>query len=133
MQLSPHFHSSEFDCHGVHCGCGGCGDRMSPILIELLEQLRYNCGGYSLIISSGYRCPVHNAEVAGSASNSQHMHWTAADVILPAGLSFEDFSWYVETTVSASGHKFDGIGLYKWDGFIHVDVRDGGIGAGYRW
>lgn len=140
IQLSPHFHSSEFDCHGgSYCGCGGCGDRISPLLVKLLEQLRYNCGGYVLMVNSGYRCPTYNAVVDGSATNSQHTQWTAADISIPSGLSAEEFLWYVETTSiveNGTEYKFDGIGFYPaWKGnFIHVDVRDGGIHGGwYRW
>lgn len=122
--LSEHFAASEFSCH--HCGEGG--DSISPRLVELLEQLRADCGGYPLRINSGYRCPSHNANVGG-APNSQHVQGTAADVARPEALSFGDFAWYVGRL------PFDGIGLYpgaKGD-FIHVDVRHGGIGSHIYW
>lgn len=134
LQLSEHFHSSEFDCKGTTCHCGGNGDLMNPILIKLLEKLRADCGGRPIIILSGYRCPVHNAECDGSAKKSQHMEWNAADLEIPAGLSFEEFQWYVENTKTDDGYMFDGIGLYYSSYFIHVDVRDGGKHGGwYRW
>ena len=134
IQLSTHFNSKEFDCKGKYCNCGGNGDKISLILIQCLEQLRSDCGGYPLIVSSSYRCPAHNSSIPGSALNSQHTKWTAADILVPSGLSFEEFKWYVENTVTKNGYKFDGIGEYKWDGFIHLDVRDGGINGGaYRW
>lgn len=140
IQLSPHFNSSEFDCKGgSYCGCGGRGNEIHPLLIKLLEQLRYNCGGYVLTINSGYRCPTWNAAIDGSATNSQHCKFVAADVSIPSGLSAEEFLWYVETTsVWENGveYKFDGIGFYPaWKGnFIHVDIRDGGVNGGwYRW
>ena len=138
VQLSEHFHSSEFDCHGdgFDCNCGGCGDKMDMRLIRLLEQLRYNCGGYPIKINSGYRCPVHNANVAGHADNSQHKYWRAADLAIPTALSFEEFKWYVETCKTSDGLMFDGIGLYPQGKgyFIHVDIREGGRNGGYyRW
>lgn len=125
--LSEHFAASEFACH--HCGCGA--DKIHPRLIALLEELRKNIGGKPLHVNSGYRCPIHNANVGG-ASNSQHMHGTAADIATPAGMNFEQFAWYVKQL------PFDGIGFYPpiekgGASFIHVDVRDGGIGSKTYW
>lgn len=122
--LSEHFAASEFTCH--HCGQGG--NKMSPKLIELLEKLRANCGGYPLSINSGYRCPTHNANVGG-VPNSQHVQGTAADVARPQELTFGEFAWYVDQL------PFDGIGLYPGDkgDFIHVDVRNGGVGSHIYW
>ena len=122
MKLSEHFDSSEFDCH--HCGQGG-GD-MHPRLIELLEKLRAEMGGYPLHINSGYRCPEHNRAVGG-VKNSQHVLHTAADVARPDGVPFDDFKWYVCQL------PFDGIGFYPHQDFIHVDVRDGGVGSHIFW
>lgn len=59
--LSEHFAESEFVCK---C-CGKGAEKISPKLIELLEKLRWNIGGYPLYINSAYRCPKHNAEVGG--------------------------------------------------------------------
>ena len=134
VQLSEHFHSSEFDCHGEYCNCGGRGDLMNPLLIRLLEKLRYNCGGYPLYINCGYRCAMHNAEING-AYNSQHLYFNAADVACPEQMSIEEFKWYVDTT-RVDGLGFDGIGVYypEEGDFIHVDVRDNGTRPGYyRW
>jgi uncharacterized protein YcbK (DUF882 family) len=76
--------------------------------LELLRAIH----GRPIRIVSGYRCPVHNAEVAG-APDSQHMYGAAADI--PRGVcSFAD----------ARRAGFRGIGLR--DGLpVHVDVRDG--------
>ena len=119
--LSEHFSTDEFACHH----CGQCGD-MHPKLIELLEKLRANMGGVPIHINSGYRCPIHNANVGG-VPNSQHVLGTAADLAVPAGMSFDTFQWYVEQL------PFDGIGLYPYQDFIHVDVCDGGIGSKIYW
>ena len=119
--LSEHFAESEFTCK--HCGKGA--EKISPRLIELLEQLRYNIGGYPLHINSGYRCPTHNANVGG-VPNSQHVQGTAADIACPPQLSFGQFKWYVDQL------PFDGIGIYEPD-FIHVDVRNGGKNSKIYW
>ena len=118
-KFSEHFSKSEFACH--HCGQVG---NIHPKLIQLLEKLRTNCGK-PLHINSGYRCPVHNANVGG-VPNSQHVLGTAADLAIPSGMSFDEFKSYVEQL------PFDGIGLYPND-FIHVDVRDGGNNSKIYW
>lgn len=129
--LSKHFSESEFWCRGQDQGTCNCGHSLyiDSRLIDLLEQLRDNIGGYPLEISSGYRCRVHNASPAvGGASSSQHCQGTAADVICPAQLSHAEFLWY------ASQLPFDGIGSYDRGGYgqgwLHLDVRDGASSYG---
>ena len=120
--LSGHFAEYEFACK---C-CGKGADKINPKLIELLEKLRWNIGGYPLYINSGYRCEKHNKEVGGVA-NSQHCLGNAADIACPRQLSFGQFKWYAEQL------PFDGIGFYKDSDFIHLDVRDGGRGSKTVW
>lgn len=129
--LSTHFGKNEFWCRGLEQGTCHCNHsrNINPRLLELLEQLRSNIGNLPLFIHSGYRCPEHNLAVGG-ARFSQHTAGNAADLAVPSGLSFDDFHWYV------SQLPFDGIGLYprgSHDGWIHVDVRDGGIGSKIYW
>ena len=120
---SKYFSDVELQCHGDGC-CDGGAYNVSPRLLELLDQLRENIGG-PLNLSCAYRCPVHNAEVGG-VPNSQHVLGNAADILCPDWLSMGEFKWYVEQL------PFDGVGVYD-SGFIHVDVRDGGIFGGYYW
>lgn len=122
MPTSEHFSAEELRCRGKGCCDGGVG-KISPRLLELLEQLRSDTGGLPLEISCAYRCPIHNAEIPGSAKFSQHMYGTAADVICPDHLEFGEFLWYVDQL------PFDGVGIYEDSGFIHVDVRNGGVGG----
>lgn len=130
--LSKHFSESEFWCRGQDQGTCNCGHSLyiDSRLIDLLEQLRDNIGGYPLEISSGYRCRVHNRSLDQSATNSQHCLGTAADVIIPSQLTKGEFLWYIEQL------PFDGVGVYS--NFIHLDVRDGGnswgpISSRYYW
>lgn len=139
MRLSEHFDSSEFDCHGTNCGCGGRGESMNPTFIDKLEKLRYNIGGLPLNINSGYRCPKHNRDIDG-AGNSVHCKWLAADVAVPSGMTIGEFKWYAEQI------GFDAIGYYprnsdgsmgtekSYYGWLHLDMRDGGVNPNrYRW
>lgn len=127
---SEHFSAEELMCHGKeqgHCNCGvETAEKVSPRLLELLEQLRYNIGGLPIEISCAYRCPVHNRHPeVGGVENSQHVLGTAADIQYPSYMSHGEFKWYVEQL------PFDGIGEYDWG--LHVDTRYGGIGERVTW
>lgn len=115
--LSEHFDSSEFTCHH----CGSIGNGMNPALIRELEKLRAIVKK-PLHVNSGYRCPEHNAAVGG-VPLSQHKLNNAADIAVPDGMSFEEFRR------ACNKCNFDAIGLYPDQWFIHLDVRDGGIGS----
>ena len=126
---SKYFSDAELMCHGADQGDCNCGEetayRVSPRLLELLDQLRENVGG-PLELSCAYRCPAHNAAVGG-VENSQHVLGNAADIIVPDWLAIDEFLWYTQQL------PFDGRGVYRNSGFIHCDVRDGGVDAGYYW
>lgn len=114
------FTLEEFKCH--HCGSLPPAG-MSPVLLQKLDDLREMLGR-PIIVSSGYRCPVHNENVGG-VPNSQHVLGKAADIwspnISPA---------YLAKLAERIG--FDGIGIYS--SWIHVDVRDNGNSPNYyRW
>lgn len=128
---SEHFSVYELMCHGAsqgHCDCGPeTAYNVVLRLLDLLEQLRANIGG-PIELSCAYRCPDHNAMVDNAASNSQHLYGTAADIKTPNYKwchTPEQLLWYCQQL------PFDGIAMYDWG--VHVDVRDGGISAGYTW
>ena len=127
---SEHFSAEELMCHGAsqgHCNCGvETAGKVSPRLLELLEQLRYNIGGTPIKISCAYRCPAHNRHPdIGGVENSQHVYGTAADVQFPSYMDEGAFKWHAEQL------PFDGIGYYDWG--LHVDTRSGGIGERVIW
>ena len=112
--LSEHFSEKEFACP-----CCGVVN-VNPKLIELLERLRWNIGGYPLYIYSGCRCKIFNTNYGGKL-DSQHLIGNAADLAYPKQLSFGEFKWYIEQL------PFDAIGINL--DFIHVDIRNGGVGS----
>lgn len=116
--LSAHFSESEFACH--HCGALPTYG-ISSVLLTGLERLRARLGR-PIIITSGYRCPVHNANVGG-VSNSQHVAGTAADIYVD-GVSTRELARICKQI-------FDGVGTYVSQGFVHVDMRAGGSVPGY--
>jgi uncharacterized protein YcbK (DUF882 family) len=105
--LSPHFTAAEFRCK--HCG----KLIVDPKLIVKLEELRHAIGDKPIIVTSGYRCPVHNKAVGG-VTNSQHMQGKAADIYVN-GMSSVDLAR------KARQVGFSFVKVYR--GWIHVDVR----------
>ena len=115
------------------CGCGGGDDVVSQRLLDLFDLLRERVG-CALQINCVYRCPAHNASIPGAVPNSQHVLGTAMDIQCPKCLTSGQFKWYVETTFDETGgfdaygwYVYDGSGESYGDGFIHVDVRNGGV------
>ena len=124
IKLSPHFTSAEFACS--HCGTYQVDMRFIGALEALRAAISRELGKDTpLTISSGYRCPAHNAE-AGGVTKSQHQFGRAADVLLPKGLSMAKA---YELAESVPEFKNGGIGLYPGELFIHVDSR----GSRARW
>ena len=115
-----HFDRDEFRCKGEHC-CGHAGpvsDRLVAALDELhilLEEDQKSEAVY-INVTSGFRCPVHNAEVKGD-TQSYHMLGEAADIQVP-GVSL--------LKVAALARKVrdfaSGCVLVE-PTWIHVDVR----------
>lgn len=76
---TPHFKISELVCK--HCGKGA--DILQPALLAALERVRV-AYGKPMLVTSGYRCAYHNAEIGG-ARFSAHKEGKAADVADPHG------------------------------------------------
>jgi len=113
-RLSPHFTEAEFACR-----CCGLV-RVNPRLVHLLEQLRGQLGGQPVVLSSAYRCAVHN-RVVGGAQRSQHLLGNAADIAV-TGVTPRD--------VAVAAEKMGFVGVGRYSGFTHVDVR---LGENTRW
>ena len=94
-------------------------------LAAQLEVIRQASGGRSLLITSGYRSPAHNAAVGG-ASKSQHLYGRAVDFNL-AGMSAKNTHKLVSKLIN-QGKIPDG-GLGRYSSFTHYDIR----GSRARW
>lgn len=112
--LSKDFSIREFACH-----CCGATTLITR-LVEALQRLRDDLGRPILVLS-GYRCPVHNAEVGG-AKDSQHMKGQAADIRV-AGM---DVDALAAAALKVKGFAEGGVGRYYLQNFVHVDVREDG-------
>ena len=74
-QLSAHFNVSEF-----RCKCGKVHDTLlADELVEKLEQLYAALDCSKIIVTSGFRCSMHDRTVGGSGTG-QHTKGNAADI-----------------------------------------------------
>lgn len=109
--ITAHFSESELACR---CGCG-------QLIINTkqmggLEFMRARIMR-ALHVTSGNRCKEYNAR-CGGVDNSYHMQGIATDVYAD-GID-------LDTLVRAARqYGFTGIGIYRGQGFVHVDIRPG--------
>ncbi len=108
----PNFSSDELKCH--HCGVYA----MQPEFMDKLQALRTEYGK-SMKITSGYRCPVHNAKVSTTGANGPHTTGQAVDVQCSGADAYRLMSLAIK-------HGFTGIGVAQkgpHDGrFLHLDT-----------
>jgi uncharacterized protein YcbK (DUF882 family) len=105
---SAHFPNAELACKC--CKVNLCTD----VLVNALEAIR-EAVGKPVNITSGYRCPEHNAKVGGEP-NSFHVRGMAADIRV-AGMTPAELYRLISRAVPRIG----GFGVA--DDSLHVDVR----------
>ena len=119
-QLSAHFNVSEF-----RCKCGKVHDTLlADELVEKLEQLYAALNCSKIIVTSGFRCSMHDRTVDGSGTG-QHTKGNAADICC-YGQDGQPISSKV-VCCKAQDIGFRGIAnitaAYQ---YTHVDVRPNG-------
>jgi Peptidase M15. len=108
-----YFSLSEFKCR-----CGACGEDppMNSTFLEMLDTARgISDVGYT--ITSGYRCPAHNAAVGSTSTN--HVRGRASDIKAADGPT----RGKILRGLYLAGFKR--IGISFKGGFIHADINDG--------
>jgi len=105
-RLTVHFEVDEF-----RCPCCGVAIVTRPLLRQL-ELLREKVGE-PIRVTSGYRCPKHNAEVGGSET-SLHMAGCAVDIVVD-GMDMRKLARL------AGECWFEGILVYE--DHVHLDTR----------
>lgn len=112
-----HFSIDEF-----RCGCG-CGlNLIDHQFVTELDELRHRLG-FSLPITSGFRCPDHNARVSSTGRTGPHTTGRAADLGVDRARAYE----VLQTALLM---KFTGIGVKQHGAsrFIHLDNLPNGQG-----
>lgn len=79
MQTTKYFRPEEFTCK---CGCGQ--NKMQDSTLRKLDEAREHAG-IPFRITSGYRCPAHNATVS-HVPDSAHTTGHAADIKVASGM-----------------------------------------------
>jgi hypothetical protein len=86
-------------------------------MLKGIEDTRTNYGGSALAVNSGYRNPVHNSGISGSATDSRHIHGDAVD------FQSDQTAW---DSLRKAGKKAGACSepqtLSGW-GHVHVDWR----------
>lgn len=78
MRVAGHWEAWEFEC--PHC----LGVMLDPVLLARLELLRIFWGG-ALLLSSGYRCRIWNADpTIDGLADSRHLSGRAVDIPIMA-------------------------------------------------
>jgi hypothetical protein len=96
--------------------------RIIPTL-KIAEWARNKLGDKSMGVNSGYRDILYNRAV-GSNDASQHVRFTALDLVPPKGVTPRQL--YELLLTHPDANKL-GIGLYRT--FVHIDTR----GTAARW
>lgn len=108
--VSKFFKEGEF-----RCKCGNCKlIEISQELVDVLDDVRAHFGKPT-VITSGYRCKVHNANVGG-AKKSKHLLGIAADIRV-INVKAEDVFEYLCSKYP------DKYGIGKYSSWAHIDVR----------
>ncbi len=105
-----YFTEAEFSCK--HCG----QNRMDQAFLTMVDELRDRCG-FALTITSGYRCPTHNAAVSSTGAAGPHTTGRAVDI----GVSRHRAH---DVLRHAMAMGFTGIGVQQKGAsrFIHLDM-----------
>ena len=106
-----YFMLDEFTCK---CGCGE--NRIEWELVHKLEMIRQTYYRGPLAVSSGYRCPAHDAAVNGKGNHSTGF---AADVIVPKGAMLMDFA------LACGAVNLPRVIVYHALPHVHVDMVPG--------
>ena len=111
----PHFKPEEMTCK---CGCGQNNTDLR--LMHILEDIRSYFGGKPVIITSGCRCPKHNAEVGGVAG-SKHIYGQAADFYIQ-GVPVSSVLSYCKQLVNNGTLAYTYTNNTSMNGVVHINI-----------
>ena len=108
-----YFSRKEFACK---CGkyCDGYPAQMQRGLVELADRAREELEGVGFV-SSGLRCPQHNANVGG-ASNSRHLSGRAIDLRIEGKSARQTLAWAHKQPEVRYAYAID-------TNYVHMDIE----------
>lgn len=114
--MSNKFSTRNFNMSEFTCRCG-CGMNVDPKLIMVMQAVRAYWK-QPITITSGARCPKHNA-VVSKATKSRHMAGDACDFIVK-GISPQLVAGHLRSIFPNSC----GVAYSNKAGFTHLDLRE---------
>ena len=96
----------------------GIEESLAALVQNVLDPVREKLGR-SIVVNSGFRCPVHNRAVGGTAA-SQHVKGEAADI------RFQDSRFKVQDLAKAIVANGTWDQLIMYPTFVHVSYKRGG-------
>lgn len=116
-EMDPFLTPEEFTCR---CGCGCGPEEMDSVFMHQLYTLRVMCA-FPFVISRGFSCPAHNAEVSTTGESGPHTTGHAADIVIAGARAMQ----LLQRALDVSMFSFSGIGLRQkgeWaKRIIHLD------------
>jgi zinc D-Ala-D-Ala carboxypeptidase len=111
-----YFEIDEFACHHCH------QNLIDHVFVDELDELRHRLG-FSLVVTSGYRCPEHNAQISKTGRTGPHTTGRAADLRVDRGRAYQLLKMALLL-------GFTGIGVHQKGAgrFIHLDNLPNGEG-----
>lgn len=108
-----YFVPKEFACK---CGryCDGYPAQMQRSVVELADRARTELKGVGFV-SSGLRCPRHNANVGG-VSNSRHLNGKAIDLRIEGKSAKQTLAWVQKQPEVRYAYAIDA-------NYVHMDVE----------
>lgn len=107
-----YFSRKEFACK---CGryCDGYPAQMQRGVVELADRARTELQG-AAFVSSGLRCPQHNANVGG-VSNSKHLSGKAVDLRIEGKSAQQTLDWAQQQPEVRYAYAIDTL-------YVHMDI-----------
>ena len=109
-----YFKLEEFSCK--HCG----ENEIDPDFVSRLDELRARYGR-PMVITSGYRCPEHNAAVSSTGTHGPHTTGRAADISVARRDAYDLLRLALDMGFRGIGVNQKGAGR-----FLHLDMIDEG-------
>lgn len=108
-----YFSKSEFACK-CGCYCDGFPAQPNETLVRTADKLRAHFGA-PVLVSSGVRCPVHNAN-AGGVANSRHLTGKAMDFRVAGKTAAQVMDYVNQQTEIRYAYAID-------PNYVHMDVE----------
>lgn len=109
-----------FEPHEFTCQCGCLGNEMKASFMLAIDNLR-QIVDFPMAVSSGYRCPEHNAAVSSTGLTGPHTTGFAADFLVFGQQAFMLLSQARRVGITGIGISQASSTIHK-NRFVHLDI-----------